>query len=127
MTQRRCFTLLEVLVGLALLASLGVSLIQLQACALRQLHDARRKADVARRVEALLWDWSSSNTPVTLPATGTFDRQLAWRREVQPVRIAAEVLPIQVSLIVTELSEHAQPREIYRVDWLVAKHLKQKP
>lgn len=117
--RARSFTLLEVVIGLALLAGMGVWLLRLQADALRQYRLTRLRSEVAGRVERLLWAWSSSAAPVTLPATGRFDERLSWRRQVKPVRIAAGVLPTHVSLIVDLKQPHAEPREIYRVDWLV--------
>ncbi len=119
MNTRRCYLLLEVLVGLALLAGLGVWLLTLQSAALRQYHAAQRRAKAARQVQALLWQWSSAQTPITLPAGDRFDETLSWRRQARPVRVAQDVLPTLISLIVTENTPHAQPREIYRVDWLV--------
>ena len=119
MNTRHSYLLLEVLVGLALLAGLGVWLLTLQSAALRQYHAAQRRAKAARQVQALLWQWSVAQTPITLPAGGRFDEKLSWRREARPVRIAQDVLPTLISLIVTERRPHAEPREIYRVDWLV--------
>ena len=119
MRRRRSFLLLEVVVGLALLAGLGVALLKLQAAALRQYRRAREQMEVAQQVERLLWHWSSGSEPVTLPATGQFDQHLTWRREARPVRIAAGVLPTQVSLIVTAHEPHETSRDVYRVDWLV--------
>ena len=113
------FLLLEVVVGLALLAGLGVWLLKLQAASLRQYRVAQQREEIAVLVEQLLWTWSTSGTPVTLPAAGRFDEQLHWRREVQPVRIAAGVIPTQVSVIVTRDEPDGVSGEVYRVDWLV--------
>jgi hypothetical protein len=117
--RRGSFLLLEVVVGLALLAAVGVWLLKLQAASVRQYDIARRRGAVAARVEQLLWDWSVRRIRITLPASGRFGETLAWRREVRPVRIAPGVLPTQVSLIVTQHEPHDEPREVYRVDWLV--------
>ena len=119
MNVRRCFLLLEVVVALALLAGLGVWLLQTQRAALRQYRTAQRLTHVANLTEQLLWTWRENGAPVTLPATGRFDEQLTWRRDVQPVRIATGVLPLQVTLIVTEETPAADAREIYRISWLV--------
>lgn len=119
MNSTRSFTLLEVVISLALLAGLGVWLLQLEASAVRQVREARSRAQLAARVEALLWSWSVADTPVTLPATGRLDDQLTWRREVRPVRIAPGILPSQISVVVTRHEPHAEPRDVYRVDWLV--------
>jgi type II secretory pathway pseudopilin PulG len=101
MRRRRCFLLLEVVAALALLAGLGVWLLKLQADAVRQYRSAQQLAEVAARVEELLWTWRETGEPVTLPATGQFNDQLRWRREVQPARIAPGVIPTQVTLIVS--------------------------
>jgi hypothetical protein len=110
---------LEVVVGLALLAGLGVWLVQSQADALRQYRRAEQRQRIAAQVEQLLWTWSVSGAPVTLPATGHLSDGLSWRREVRPVRLAAGVLPTQVSLIVTAVGDDRRPQDVYRVDWLV--------
>lgn len=116
---RRSMLLLEVVVGLALLAGLGVWLLKLQAASIRQVREAGQRAAVASLVEQLLWKWSVSGVEVTLPATGRFDETLTWQRQARPVRIAAGVLPTQITVIVTEHKPHAEPREVYRIDWLV--------
>lgn len=119
MRRVRAVILLEVVVGLALLASLGVWLLKLETQAVRQVRLAAERDRVAARVAELLWAWSESGTPVTLPATGRLDDRLRWRREVRPVRLAADVLPTQVSLIVTHEGADGRSQDVYRVDWLV--------
>lgn len=114
---RRAFLLLEAVVGLALLALLAVLLLKLQGASVRQFHAARERAETVADVQRLLWTWSSTQTPVTLPATGEFDATRRWERRVEPIRIAAGVFATQVSLIV--MRDSAPPREIYRVDWFV--------
>ncbi len=121
MNRVRSFLLLEVVAALALLAGLGVWLLKLQTAAVRQYRTAQEIAEAAAQVEQLVWTWRETGTPVTLPATGQFSDRLHWRREVQPVRIAAGVIPTRVTLIVTRHEPHGEPREIYRVDWLVPK------
>jgi len=121
MSARRAYLLLEAVLGLALLAGLGVALLKLQAAALRQYAQARQQAAVAAQVEDLLWTWSCAHEPVTLPATGWFDARLAWRREVRPVRVAAGVLPTQISVVVTQHDPVGPTRDVYRVDWFVRK------
>lgn len=116
---RRSFTLLEVIVGLALLATLGAGLLKLQADAVRQVRHARLRSKVTDRVEQLLWQWSRDGARVTLPATGEFEPMLHWRREVMPVRIANGVLPTQIRLVVTHQTPGEDPVEVYRVAWLV--------
>jgi hypothetical protein len=118
MRRRRSLLLLEVVVGLALLALLGVWLVQLQAAALRQHRETRLRDDVVQRVERLLWEWSSTGAPVTLPSTGRFTDALEWQREVQPTRVGGGLIATQVTLSVSERKDHSV-REVYRVDWLV--------
>lgn len=119
MTLRRSFLLLEVIVSLALLALLGVWLLKLQSSAVRQFREARLRADVTRRVEALLWEWSEGSVHVTLPATGEFSATLSWRREIEPVRVTSGVIVPKVTVVVSEARPHAPPCEVYRVGWLV--------
>jgi hypothetical protein len=123
MRATRSFLLLEVVVGLALLAGLGVWLLKLQTASVRQYRAAQQRAEIAALVEQLLWTWSTSGTPVTLPATGQLDERLRWRREVQPVRIAPGVVPTQVSVLVTRDEPDGGTHEVYRVDWLVPRGL----
>jgi hypothetical protein len=122
--KRRGLLLLEVVVGLALLALLGVWLVRLQAASLRQHRDARLRDQVVQQVEQMLWEWSSSGVPVTLPSTGRMSDTLEWRREVQPMRVTAGLIATQITLTVTETTPHAPQKEIYRVGWLVPRKLK---
>lgn len=115
--------LLETVVGVALLALLGVLLLKLQARSMRQLHDAREQAAVVADVEALLWNWSETGAAVTIPATGEFAALLRWERSAEPVRVASGVFATQVSLIVSRDAPPEPPRPIYRVDWLVPETL----
>ncbi len=119
MITRRSFLLLEVVVGLALLATLGVELVQLQAAAVRQSSLAAQTRETATRVRQLLWSWSCSGEPVTLPATGTFDEHLSWRREARPVRVASGLLATQTSVVVVRAEPGQAAQESYRVDWVV--------
>lgn len=118
--MRRSLLLLEVLVGLALLALLGVSLLCIRSGALRQFHAAQRRSEIAQRVESLLWYWSVRGEPVTLPGTGRFTDALAWKRQVQPVRIDAGVIVTEITLLVRD--EGTTPvRDVYRAAWLVSR------
>jgi hypothetical protein len=119
MTSRRSFLLLEVVLGLALLAGLGVSLVQLEAHSIRQFRRAQERGRVGNLVDELLWSWSESKVPVTLPASGQFSSSLRWRREIRPVRIAEGVICTQVSVIVDHMDAHGALSPVYRVDWLV--------
>jgi len=119
MRTSRSYLLLEVVVGLALLASLGVGLLKLQAAALRQCHHAEQRAQIATQVEQLLGTWSRTGERVTLPATGWLSGYVSWRREALPMRVDADVLPTHISVIVTYHEPHHTPRDVYRVDWLV--------
>ncbi len=118
MRRYRSFLLLEVVLGLALLAGLGVGLVRLQAGALRQINAARQRAELAALVEALVWSWNETQTPVTLPATGAFDDHRRWRRELRPVRVGGGLLATQVSVIAT-VADRDGPRDVFRVDWLI--------
>lgn len=120
---RHGLLLLEVIVGVALLALLGVMLITLQASSLRQLRAAREQSAIVADVENLLWHWSSSAALVTLPAAGQFEPHLRWERRAEPVRIATGLFATQVSLIVTRDAPPEPPRAVYRVDWLVPESL----
>ncbi|MEW6252156.1 MAG: hypothetical protein AB1716_16075 [Planctomycetota bacterium] len=126
-TRRRSLLLLEVVVGLALLGTLGVAALQLQAHALYQVRRAQEQAEVVQRVEALLWSWSAERVPVTLPATGSLTHRFHWRREVRPVRLAPDVLPTQVTVVVTAQAPGTAEREVYRVAWLVPEPGRERP
>ena len=119
MTRRRALLLLEVLVGLALLAVLGVWLLKLETAAIRQYRYAAQQQRAAVLVEELLNDWSIAGVPVTLPASGHLDDELNWRRSVRPVRLARDLLPTQVTVVVTCHGNAARDDEVYRVEWLV--------
>lgn len=116
--MKQGYLLLEVLVGLALLALLGVGLIRSQIFALRQFHAAERQRAVAEQVAGLLWSWSENGTPVTLPGDGQLTDGLHWRRTIQPIRIAQGCMARQICVMVYAVDQN-QEHEIYRVDWLV--------
>ena len=117
--KARSFTLLEVMISLALLSILGVSLMKLQAAAVRQCNATWLRVEAARRVEDLLWSWSSTGTAITLPATGRFDNNLCWQRSVTPVRIASGVIPNRITVRVSRSEETGETKNVYRLDWLV--------
>ncbi len=120
--RARALLLLEVVLGLALLAGVGAGLLTLEMHALRQHRRAQERAALLRQVEDLLWTWSTQRVAVTLPATGSFTERLRWRREVQPIRLAPEVFPTQVTLVVSAVEPGEPVRELYRLDWLVPPH-----
>jgi prepilin-type N-terminal cleavage/methylation domain-containing protein len=116
--RARSFTLIEVVVALALLSGLGMWLVQLQLAAMRQYHEAMEQLKVADRVEHMLWNWSMAGAEVTLPSSGHWDERYGWRREVLPVRIGG-AMARQIRVIVTR-SESGQSRsDVYDVAWLV--------
>jgi type II secretory pathway pseudopilin PulG len=119
MNMRRSFLLLEVVIGLALLATVGVAIARLQAAAVQQVRQAAQARETATRVQELLWSWGSSGERVTLPATGVFDDRTTWRRESQPVRVASGVLATQISVVVIRAGPGHAAEELYRVDWLI--------
>jgi type II secretory pathway pseudopilin PulG len=117
---RRSYLLLEVVVGLALLATVAGGLLVLETSAVRQYRRAQEQQRIAGQVEQLLWSWRLTQTAVTLPATGRLDERYRWRREVRPVHVASRVTADRVSVIVTVDDGSSGPRDVYRVDWLVA-------
>ena len=124
--MKRSYLLLEVLVGLALLALLGVGLIRTQVFSLRQFHTAERQRAVAEQMAGLLWNWSETGTPVTLPGDGELNGGLRWRRTILPIRIAQGCLASQVCVTVYATDE-GKEHEIYRVDWLMPEKAPKKP
>lgn len=117
--MKRALLLVEVLIGLALLALLGAWLLRLQSAAVRQLHHAELLEEAVQKSQALLWEWSSTGVRVTLPASGRFDERLSWQRKVQPIRVAEGLLPDQVTLVVRHEPVGQAAREVLRLDWLV--------
>lgn len=116
--SRRSFSLIETVAALALLALLGVSILQVQSSVVRQVRLAQLRNDVANRVEGLLWDWRVQRVPVTLPATGEFAPALRWQRESGPLRIAQGVMPTEVRLTVFSLGPSGWS-EVAAWSWLV--------
>lgn len=96
----RSFTLIETLAALALLATLGVSILRIHSAAIRQTRQAEDAREIGQRVEALLWSWRSGNQPVTLPSAGEWSPTLRWERTTRPARIGATLSPTQVRLTV---------------------------
>lgn len=116
--MRRSFLLVEVLAALALLALVGVMLIRIQSASIRQTRMTAERSAVAEDVRALLWNWSTTNERVTLPAHGKLSGGCAWERLSEPVRVPGNVSATLVSLIVRDAGSSG-PTEVYRVEWLV--------
>ena len=118
------FTLLEVLVSLALLAGLGVAVLRIQARAVRQCRDAEDRRALVERVEALLNEWSWTGVAVSLPSTGRWDARWSWRREVAPVAVSPGLLATQVRVVVVRHDTPEQATEVYTAAWLVPRDTK---
>ncbi len=114
----RSFTLLETIAALALLALLGVSTLQVQVAVVRQTRLTAQRQRVAGLVQDLLWEWRIARVPVTLPATGSWSDELRWERSAQPARIAADVIPTEVRLVVFQ-REQEEWLEVASWSWLV--------
>lgn len=117
--KRKSFLLLEVLVGLALLALLGVWIVRVQAAALRQWAHARQLRQATVAVESLLASWSDTHTVVTLPGSGELADGLRWQRECGPAVPAAGVQATAVRLVVRSDSAGQPPRDVLHLAWLV--------
>ena len=114
----RSFTLLETIAALALLALLGVSILQVQVAVVRQTRLTAQRERVAGLVQDLLWEWRIARVPVTLPATGSWSDDLRWERSAQPARIAADLIPTEVRMAVFG-REQEEWLEVARWSWLV--------
>lgn len=122
--RRNSFTLLEVLLSLVLMSALGVTVLRIQAGALRQVRQAHENLEIAQRVEALLESWSQSGTAITLPATGRWNERLAWRREAGPVAVGPSTLATHVLVVIQATDVAGKMSDVYRVDWLVPRPLR---
>ena len=114
----RSFTLLETIAALALLALLGVSILQVQVAVVRQTRLTAQRERVAGLVQDLLWEWRIARVPVTLPATGSWSDELRWERSAQPARIAVDVIPTEVRMAVFR-REQEEWLEVASWSWLV--------
>lgn len=109
--------LLETLVGLALLAMLGVWLIQLQAAALRQWSSARQLERATHEMSVLLARWSQTGEVVTVPGQGMITESLIWERGCAPAFAGELGLATQVTVVLS--TPPPQARELLSVSWLV--------
>ncbi len=111
--------LLEVIVALALLASLGVAIVRIQMQATQQYRLAEQLDFAVAQTRDLLWQWSDNGVAVTIPATGKFTETMSWQREVQPTRVAFGVLATEITVRVFHNAPERDPIEIYQVAWLL--------
>lgn len=81
-------TLIEVVVGLALLSTLLVSLLMAQRRHWRQIQAARQKLAACKAADELLTGWYSGSASVPLARSGGVpnNRALRWRTRVVPNR-----------------------------------------
>lgn len=96
-------TLVEVVAGLALLASLLVALLLATARHTRQSADAERRLRAAAAADALLTGWwqDRANFPRAAAGRVTGDPDLSWRTRVVPnatlTELRAQVVRLEVS------------------------------
>jgi type II secretory pathway component PulJ len=115
---RRATTLVEVLLGLTLLAVLLVSILTVRSRAARQMVLARARQDAARAADRLLTRWCSD--PVTFPrgATGVMPDapQFTWRTRVVDNRSARN---LGASVVRLEVSDPEAPEILVAVEVLL--------
>lgn len=117
--RRRAMLLLEVVLGLALLAALAVGLLRIEAAALRQIRFTEERESVAMQVEQLLWNWSIGGESITKPAQGMLDRDHRWERHSRPGRLFDGCNGRFVSVVVERTGDRPTELPLYRLDWFV--------
>ncbi len=117
--RRAGMLLLEVIVALALLASLGVAIVRIQMQATHQYRVAQRLDTAVARTRDLLWQWSDNGVAVTIPASGAISETMSWRRVVRPTRVTFGVLATEITVRVFHTAPEQDPIEIYQVAWLL--------
>jgi type II secretory pathway pseudopilin PulG len=101
--RRRATTLVEVLLGLALLAALLVSILTARSRAARQTVLARAREDATRSADRLLTHWWADPTSFPRSATGVMPDapQFTWRTRVvenpSARSLGASVVRLEVS------------------------------
>jgi Tfp pilus assembly protein PilV len=115
---RRATTLVEVLLGLALLAALLVSILTVRSRAARQTVLARTRQDATRSADRLLTRWCAD--PATFPrgATGVMPDapQFTWRTRVIDNQSARN---LGASAVRLEVSDPDAPEILIAVDVLL--------
>jgi Tfp pilus assembly protein PilV len=117
---RRATTLVEVLLGLALLAALLVSILTARSRAARQTVVARTREDAARSADRLLARWWADPASFPRAATGVMPdaAQFTWRTRVVDNRSARD---LGASVVRLEVSEPDAPEILVAVEVLLPK------
>ena len=94
-STRSGFTLLEVVVGTVLLASLVTGVLMAMGAHQKKLHFARQKAVAVQVADNLLMTWDQSATGIPLQAVGATEGRLSWQTNVINSRLLCNV-PVHV-------------------------------
>ncbi|MEQ1824850.1 MAG: type II secretion system protein [Pirellula sp.] len=84
-TNRRAFTLIEVVVGIVLMASLVATTMVALASHQRTILLAKQRQQANRVAETLLTNWYELNGDIPTRAQGVVDAQAEWHWQTQPI------------------------------------------
>lgn len=116
--QRSGMTLVEVVAGLALLASVGVGSVMAFGLHQRQIIVARQTIEAAQIADNLLSRWQTDSIPVPTLQSGTTG-QPGWFWQTQLLRTESLAgLPVQVvrlDILVQDKAGNLQPRAAVEV------------
>ncbi len=99
---RRGLTLVEVIAGLALMASLLATMVVAYSAHLRQHRNAQRKVLAVELLDRQLEEWRRASVPIPVPSAGEFlDKpEFHWQTELVPnatlAQFHSEVVRIEV-------------------------------
>lgn len=112
--RRRAVTLIEVVVGLVLLAVLVSSITMARSRFLHQSAEARAKSAAVEAADRLIASWLAQETDrIPLRGQGTLDENLAWR--TLPVN---EPGAQQLGCVVVRLELYRGSRRVLAIDLL---------
>lgn len=112
--RRRAVTLIEVIVGLVLLAVLVSSITMARSRFLHQSAEARAKSAAVEAADRLIASWLAPETDrIPIRGQGTLDENLAWR--TLPVQEAGAQ---QLGCVVVRLELYRGSRRVLAIDLL---------
>ena len=122
--QQRSFVLIDVVPGLALLASAGAALLVAQGRGLVLLRDAREMRQAGDLAEQLVTEWTLASPGETIAAEGRFMAEPTWRWTRRVLALPGDAkLPLQEVTMELWRRSDAAERLVHRLVWWERQHV----